>query len=324
MRAKPILIGSALVLAAGVSFGFAHTGPAKTRVNGTDWYASFEDAKKQAKKTGKPILFLSMFGKLDEKMPCANARTLRATLFKNEAFKKLVATDVIPAWEMVRAVPHIEIDMGDGKKITRTLRGNAVMYLCRPDGTVVDAFPGVYTAEDFLPMVRESMKLVAKSDAEMIAFHKKNGGYPMNPNITRGKMALESPTLSLLEAKPITGQLPTHRENESIERQNYINAALVLRDMSLTPATAPEATALLASTHPGGFQPADLGMQIVRSDSKANMQSTRPVVHLYFASLKKAPTPLEAREDILENILHIPYKDPYFGLKDVLLPGTPE
>lgn len=324
MRAKPILIGTALVLAAGVSFGFANSGPAKTSVNGTDWYANFEDAKKVAKKTGKPILFLSMFGRLDEKMPCANARTLRATLFKDPAFKELVSEDVIPAWEMVRAVPHIEIDMGDGKKITRTLRGNAVMYLCRPDGTVVDAFPGVYTAQDFLPMVRESIKLVGLSDAEMLAYHKKNGGFPVNPNITRGKMAVESPTLSLLGAKAITGQTAKHKPEESIERQNFINAANVLRDMSLTPATAPEVTTLLAANQPAGFQPADLGMQIVKSDSQANMQSTRPVVHLYFASLKHAPTPKEARDEILENILHIPYKDPYFGLKDVLLPGTPE
>jgi hypothetical protein len=54
------------------------------------------------------------------------------------------------------------------------------------------------------------------------------------------------------------------------------------------------------------------------------MESIRPVVHAYLASESDLPTVGQARDNILEKILKIPYKDPYFGLKDVLLPGTPD
>ena len=46
----------------------------KTNVDGIGWFASLPDALAEAKRTDKPILLLSMFGRLDEEMPCANAR----------------------------------------------------------------------------------------------------------------------------------------------------------------------------------------------------------------------------------------------------------
>ena len=98
------LIFATMAVSAGFAASSGHA--KKTMVNGVGWYASFSDALTESKRTQKPILLLSMFGRLDEDMPCANARTLRATLFKDPEFRKLVSDDVIPAWEMVRAVPE--------------------------------------------------------------------------------------------------------------------------------------------------------------------------------------------------------------------------
>jgi hypothetical protein len=265
-----------------------------------------------------------MFGSLREEMPCANARTLRATLFADPRFLELIKSDVIPAWEMVRAVPKVTIDLGDGEKVVRTVRGNAVLYLCNPDGTVVDAYPGIYTAEDFLPMVRESIKELIGKDLDTVrAYHKARGRVPEPTRITMSKMMLESPTLDLIGAADSPGVRLAAGDNDP-DRERFIAAAMRLSDASLTPRSVPQALSLAAGNSLVVDDPEQLALEILRRDSELNMTRTRPVVHLFFASEKKLPTPLEARDSILETILKIPYKDPYFGLREVLLPGTPK
>lgn len=332
-----LLAVSAATLVIGASISFGTGRPKKTDVHGVSWYDSLEVAKVEAKRTKKPILLLSMFGRIDEEMPCANARTLRATLFKDPRFKKLVTKEVVPAWEMVREVPRVTIDLGDGKKVVRTVRGNAVMYLCNSNGYVIDAFPGVYTAEDFLPEVRKSIvALHNKPWSEVAAYHKPLGFVPRRSEITTGKAMLESPTLKLVgsrwspepsntilrtspslraEAKP-----PQPSNDEA--RKTFLLAAERLSDMSLLPMSSGEAYRRITGKNIGKTGPGAAN-EIMAEDSRRNMTSVRGVIHLWLASETRFLTPMEAREPVLETILKIPYKDPYFGLKDVLLPGTP-
>ena len=319
--AMVLLLGGAVAASALVAVASHRSN--STNVDGVEWLDSFKDARALAKKTHRPILFLSMFGHLDEDMPCANARTLRATLFKDPEFKKLVSTEVIPAWEMVRQVPKVQIDLGDGKKVVRTVRGNAVLYLCNSQGRVVDAFPGVYSKEDFMPMLRESLSKLADADTKtVLAYHAERGHEVIPALITMGKCVMESPTLELMGAAPNPGFV-SEKTDADPKRQRFLQAAKGLRDMSLTPMT-PEET-IFASTGKDVHtqDPKVLAAEVLRRDSDKNMRSVRPVVHLYFASCHELPTPEEARDNILENILKIPYKDPYFGLKEVLMPGTP-
>lgn len=311
---------AALVL----SLASASGGPRRTIVHGIGWYDSLAEAKAEARRAGKPILLLSMFGRLDEEMACANARTLRATLFKDPLFQELVGKDVVPAWEMVREVPKIEIDLGDGKKVRRTVRGNAVMYLLDPSGHVVDAYPGVYTASDFLPMVRESIDaLVGRDASTVLSYHRERGEVPPPTRITTGKMMMESPVLDFVGAEPIAGATTGRRGDESPEEKKFLSAAARLADASLTPMPSRLAARSALGAEPSSEDPVEVAAKIIERDSKRNIERVRPVVHLYFASLKELPTPLEARDAILETILKIPYKDPYFGLRDVVLPGTP-
>lgn len=295
----------------------------KTTVHGVGWHDSFSEAANEAKRLGKPILFLSMFGKLDEEMPCANARTLRATLFKDPAFLKLISQDVVPAWEMVRAVPKITVDLGDGKTVTRTVRGNAVMYLCNPDGKVVDAYPGVYTPEDFMPAVKESISMSVKSADEINAWHTENGKDLRLLRATLSKSGVESPVLNLAGARRIAVTGSAEKLNPQDEKRNrFLRAAMRIEDSSLTPMT-PDQVALRVTGEPiGEKSPEQVGMEILKADSKQNITQMRGVVHLWLASEKELPTPLQARDTVLETILKIPYKDPYFGLKDILIPGT--
>src|SRR5215218_8067948 len=82
---------------------------------------------------------------------------------------------------MVRPVPQVTIEFGDGRKLKRTLGGNTVIEICLPDGQVVDSFPGLYTPEDLLNEAGQTLALVrtlrpAEADdaiaAEVIDWHK--------------------------------------------------------------------------------------------------------------------------------------------------------
>lgn len=323
MSPKTGIASIALTLTA-VAAAYAWTGGARvTKVNGTAWRDSLADAQAEARRTGKPILLLSMFGKLDEPMPCANARTLRATLFKDPEFRAFVEKEAIPAWEMVRPVPHITIDFGNGKQVVRTVRGNAVMYLVNPEGKVFDAFPGVYTKEDFLPAARESIaKLGKASAAEVREFHLKAAKPIPMTAITLGKTFSESPTLRLIGARPIASQSPPLvAENGNAAKYQFLVNASRLSDLSLTPM---DMDGVKARIEPKGASGEAIARDVIRRDSEANMLRTRSVVHYYFASEKGLPTPAEARDAVLGTILKIPYKDPAMGLSEVLLPGTPE
>lgn len=322
-KAAVATLAGITVVTASIAWGGA--GAAVTKVNGTPWRNSLGDALKEAKRTGKPVLLLSMFGKLDEEMPCANARTLRATLFKDPEFRQFVENEAIPAWEMVRPVPRITIDFGQGEKVVRTARGNAVMYLVNPNGKVFDAFPGVYTKEDFLPAARESIVALAKSDDEATRdFHRARAKWIPFTAATAGKRVLEGPSLRLIGASAING-FQTPPPNPELAKKDplkeaFLRAAAALTDSSLAPGTAQEAVAALGAT---GSTPDELAKSILQRDSKLNMERVRSIVHFYFASEKTLPTPAEARDAVLGTILKIPYKDPTMGLNDVLLPGTP-
>jgi hypothetical protein len=283
-----------------------------TEVNGVQWLNSYEAAVEESKRTGKPILFLSMFGRIDEKMPCANARTLRATLFKSEEFKKFAQNEVIPAWEMVRKVPKVTVDLGDGEKIVRTVRGNAVMYLCTPQGKAFDAFPGIYTERDFFPMVRRSIKQLYEKVP-----YQRDLNDPEVLRLTMSKSAVESPVLDLMGAKKMSGATTSVDPNNQ-QLRRFRSAAKLVEDVSLTPTPSKDLPVLLG--FPAGYKPT--AEQILAVDSRNNSIKLRPIVRMYFDSLKELPTPYEARDYILQDLLKIPYKDPYFGLKDVLLPGT--
>ena len=231
--------------------------------------------------------------------------------------------EAIPAWEMVRPVPHVTIDFGNGKRLVRTVRGNAVMYLVSPEGKVFDAYPGVYTKDDFLPAVRESIAKLAKADAATVAAYHASKARPVPLTlITMGKAVLESPTLNLIGAQPIRRTEVDFQAagNDPAKREFLIEAAR-LSDLSLNPMPLPT---VVARTTQGNETLDAIPASVLRRDSATNMARTRMVVHYYFASEKSLPTPAEARDAVLGTILKIPYKDPTMGLSDVLMPGTPE
>ncbi len=296
---------------------------AHTSVHGVNWHNDWRVAVDEAKETDRPILLLSMFGRLDEEVACANARTLRATLFKDPEFQAMLQQEVIPVWEMVREVPKVTIDLGDGKPIHRTVRGNAVMYLCNKKGEVLDVFPGVHTAKDLLPRLRESIKYLAKADTKtVLAFHTKLSLSPVlspvrRTRITTGKAMMESPVLDLIGASEIEGASDSEAGGTKEERL-FKRAAARLVDASLSPMTADEALTSLGMRREKSLSKEDLAMRIIEADSRRNIDVVRPVVHLWMASNTRLKSPLEARYAILEQMLKDTEEDHAYWLEKQL------
>jgi hypothetical protein len=114
------------------------------------WYTDLDEAKSAARAAGKPILSLRLLGKLNEEYSCANSRFFRTTLYPNAEVSRYLRDHFILHWQSVRPVPRITIDMGDGRRIERTITGNSIHYILDSDGNPIDALPGLYGAKAFL------------------------------------------------------------------------------------------------------------------------------------------------------------------------------
>jgi hypothetical protein len=114
------------------------------------WYTDLDQAEAAARAAGKPILSLRLLGKLNEEYSCANSRFFRTTLYPNAEVSRYLRDHFILHWQSVRPVPRITIDMGDGRRIERTITGNSIHYILDADGNPIDALPGLYGAKDFI------------------------------------------------------------------------------------------------------------------------------------------------------------------------------
>lgn len=114
------------------------------------WYTDLEKAKAAARASGKPILSLRLLGKLNEEYTCANSRFFRTTLYPNAEVSRYLRDHFVLHWQSVRPVPRITIDMGDGRRIERTITGNSIHYILDAEGNPIDALPGLYGAKTFL------------------------------------------------------------------------------------------------------------------------------------------------------------------------------
>jgi hypothetical protein len=130
---------------------------------GLYWYTDFERARAAAQQQNKPILSLRLLGRLDEELSCANSRFFRLTLYANQEISRLLAERFILHWQMVRPVPKVTIDFGDGRRLERTLTGNSIHYVLDSQGRVVDALPGLYGPQAFLRELRRATEIADKA-----------------------------------------------------------------------------------------------------------------------------------------------------------------
>jgi hypothetical protein len=113
-------------------------------ISGLYWYTDFEDAKKAARESGKPILSLRLLGNLTDELSCANSRFFRSVLYPNAQIRDVLRERFVLHWKSVRPAPRITIDFGDGRKLERTVTGNSIHYVLDTDGQLIEAIPGLY------------------------------------------------------------------------------------------------------------------------------------------------------------------------------------
>lgn len=286
---------------------------------------------------------------------------------------RYINRNFVAVWESVRPVPKVTIDFGDGRKIERTLQGNTVMYVCLPDGRVLDAFPGVYMPAHFQMETEKTLAFVRSlnetpaPEAALLEWHKKQIVLALQGErmrITYSKMFVESPLLKALGVRtrlePMTGSVAPAAKPASAEQPGFGQAtpvtnpplaersasvptapvekpafptdlkaafralAAVTEDMSKKPATVEQLRAeydkMPVQNRP---TPEQIGQRAVEMDSQNNLRIVRPAIHLLFASYEHLPLPPDCRDVIYKQLLHIPIDDPYLGLADALVPGTP-
>jgi hypothetical protein len=120
------------------------------------WHTDLLAARREAERTGRPILSLRLLGRLDEELSCANSRYFRLILYSDPAVAALLRERVVLHWSSERPVPKVTVEYGDGRRLVGTLTGNSIHYLLDPHGRLVDALPGLHAPHRFRAWVEEA------------------------------------------------------------------------------------------------------------------------------------------------------------------------
>ncbi|MFT4514961.1 MAG: hypothetical protein ACI89X_002396 [Planctomycetota bacterium] len=229
-------------------------------------------------------------------------------LLSDPSIKALLQDDLVPSWESVHETAKVTIDFADGKSLKRTIGGNTVIYICRADGAVLDAFPGVHTKDDFLIEAKSALDALASghtstTDARFLRMHSDAVKWLQVGGVHAiGKSAMESPVLL---------------------RANIRGANAPLHDLSKDPRNARGPRYLESPKAIFGKQtPEEFGQVLVKSDSMNNRYIVRPHVRAMLGRHKTLPTPSECTELIYKGILGTDLADPYLGMLDAKIPGT--
>lgn len=117
--------------------------------SGLYWHTDLEAAQRDARRTGRPILSLRLLGRLDEELSCASSRFFRIVLYSDPEIARTLSEQFVLHWSSERPAPRIEIDMGDGRRMVRTITGNSAHYVLDADGRPLDAIVGLYAPDQF-------------------------------------------------------------------------------------------------------------------------------------------------------------------------------
>lgn len=173
--------------------------------SGLYWYTDLDEAKRAARESGRQILSLRMLGHLDEDLSCANSRYFRTVLYSDRNVSAYLRDHFILHWHSVRPVPVATIEMGDGRRLVRTLTGNSVHYILDADGRPLDALPGMYAPRVFLDALQHvgrSASSPTSSDTARLAVTKAIVELPILRRTSRAdEVVLDENTIDLIRTK---------------------------------------------------------------------------------------------------------------------------
>jgi hypothetical protein len=227
-------------------------------------------------------------------------------LFSQASVADFINANYEPVWEMVRPVPTIRIDFGNGNILTRTLHGNILTSVCNSDGLVLDALPGIYAEKTYLDRLNQLRLLAAyvktkpadKREAVLVAYHK-----------TQAEALANKDTPERFAEKRKIAPLGKAKIERSIEivLEKPDPTTLVKEDAAKPTVTSPE----------------DLrDWNLLAQDTVLNETTHRRQIH-ELLSEKGLVRPDKITKPIYKDVLHADLDDPYLGLGSVLFDNYP-
>ncbi|GEM_PF-5209465 len=268
-----------------------------------------------------------------------NGKTLKRTLGGNTVLSVLLpdgaTVDALPgvytpeaflsetqgALELIRSLGGARAAMGKDGEITRWHRA-AVDRQLNP-GPITGS-KAIVESPILRLMVGDALPGLNKAPGEapplLLPGRNLGGGLPLLTNTQRPAAPLRTEEL-----------LPPPREAREYTPEEYGRAFEVaagkVSDLSKRPMTAEQVRRQMTPQPPGAkpLTAEQVGQLMVQIDSRTNLRVVRPVVHLLLAAQApgKLPDARACRDVVYEKVLHIPLNDPYLGLADALVPGTP-
>jgi hypothetical protein len=228
-------------------------------------------------------------------------------LFSQHRVADFVNRSFEPVWQSVRPVPIVRIDFGNGTVLTRTLHGNILTSVCTPNGLVVDALPGIYSADVYVDQLNR-LRLLAQlvqarpeegRDAWLRDYHRREA---------RAKAVKPNP--AMLRAVPITKGV-IERPVEVVVRANVVNAAV---NQAQRPSGPPVERAVPKEDV--------ASWKTMAEDTRLNESLRRWQIHEMLASVGLVP-PERVTRPIYKDVLHADLDDPYLGLGSALFDNYP-
>lgn len=162
-------------------------------------------------------------------------------LFSNDKLARFLNATFECAVESLRPVPRVEIDFGNGRRLTRTLNGNVATYFCTAEGGVADIVPGLATPEDYERRAREAASLIAglgDDAADAVARHHRaragrRGKTGVPPDMSKMKVQLPiKRALAGLSNDPLKASLTADSAYNQGERMPAVHRLLAERPLA--------------------------------------------------------------------------------------------
>jgi hypothetical protein len=233
-------------------------------------------------------------------------------LFSDEQVAAFIQKNFEPVWEMVRPVPTVHIDFGNGKVLTRTLHGNIATYVCAADGQILDILPGIYTKTAYLTQLNQFQLLAHFVD--------QNGKGQRAVRMKDYHTALAA-ALEKNQALPHLVNLPVAVTKARIE--NPLMVVLMPTAGGPGPAPSPVAARQQQQDRPRLESADDVATwKTLAEDTQLNETLRRRQIHEMLAKVGLVQ-PKEVTRRIYRDVLHSDLDDPYLGLGPTLFASYP-
>lgn len=231
---------------------------------------------------------------------------------------------------MVRPVPIVTIDFGEGHVVTRTLHGNVATYICSPDGAVLDVLPGIYDPRAYLDQlgqlrllfeyVKQGATTPALAEyhsrhADALAHYSVPGKFLQRKTADTSAMNLSKSAIELSFKYRVTSKV-------TLENDQSANSLMRLASRLVSPARKNPLISQLPSKVPLSSIEDLSNWDALVEDTRLNETYRRQSIHEKLSRLPSCK-PKDIMHWLYKEVLHCDIEDPYLGLGKTLFGTNP-